>query len=321
MVRKPSVARSAAARSTTRPMARPEERDRYNSPMDSSPIGLIAGQGLLPILVARGMRTAGRRICCVGLRHQFDHALPAECDAFAQAGVAQIGRWIRTLRRAGAREAILVGRVAKVRMHDPFRLLRELPDWRAINIWYRRLRHDRRNAALLAAVADELQANGITLIDSTTYIPDHLASPGRMGRVEPTTTQEQDIAFGWPILTQVATLDIGQSIAVRDRDVIAVEAVEGTDGMIARAQQLCRTKGWTLLKTAKSAHDMRADVPSIGVATIERLEAAGGGCIALGAGRVIMLDRPRVVEAADAAGIAIVGIEPAITPAITPAPE
>ena len=134
----------------------------------SATLGLIAGQGRLPALVAAGTRQAGARVCAVGLRDQFDAELPNLCDEFHRAGIAQIGRWIRPLRRAGVEEAVLVGRVAKARMHDPRRLLRQLPDWRALNIWYRRLRHDRRNAAVLAAVADELAANGIKLIDSTT---------------------------------------------------------------------------------------------------------------------------------------------------------
>ncbi len=246
---------------------------------------------------------------CVGLRDQFDADLPGLCDEFRQAGIVQIGRWIRLLRKAGASEAVMVGRVAKTRMHDPFRLIRQLPDWRAVNIWYRRLRHDRRNAALLAAVADELLHNGITLIDSTTYIPDHLATAGTMGSIEPGEKQRADIEFGWPLLTKTVGLDIGQSIAVRDRDVIAVEAVEGTDRMVERAGELCKTKGWTLLKTARPDHDMRADVPTIGVETIEKVAKAGGRCIAVGVGRVILIDKPKVIEAADRLKVAIVGIE------------
>ena len=278
--------------------------------MSSPPtLGLIAGQGRLPILVARGMRAAGRNVSCVGLRDQYDAALPEFCDSFRPAGIAQIGRWIRTLRRDGVREAVMVGRVAKARMHDPLRVFRQLPDWRAVNIWYRRLRHDHRDAALLAAVADELDANGITLIDSTTYIGDHLATPGAIGAVKPSSRQSRDIEFGWPILGRVVALGVGQSIAVRDRDVIAVEAVEGTDRMIERAGELCPARGWTLLKTARPDHDMRADVPTVGTATIERLAAAGAGCLAVGAGRVILIDRPLLIEAADRAKIAIVGVE------------
>lgn len=274
----------------------------------TSPIGLIAGQGLLPLLVARGMRAAGRRVACVGLRDQFDPALPGVCDDFADAGIIQLGRWIRTLRRFGVSQAVMVGRVEKSRMHDPLKLFRQLPDWRAVNLWYRRLRHDRRNAVVLAALADELAANGITLIDSTTFIPDHLATDGTLGATRPTAAQLADIDFGWPLLTTIVEIHVGQSIAVRDRDVIAVEAVEGTDRMIDRAGELCRARGWTLLKSSARDHDRRADVPTIGVATVERVAAAGGRCIALGARRVILIDRPAVIAAADRLQVALVGV-------------
>lgn len=245
----------------------------------------------------------------MGLRDQFDPALRAECDEFRVAGVVQLGKWIRLLKRWDVDDAIMVGAVTKTRVHDPLRLIRQLPDWRAIRVWYGRLRHDRRNAAVLAAVADELARNGITLIDSTLYIPDHLASVGVMTEVQPTAAQSADIAFGFALLAQTVELDIGQSMVVRDRDVITVEAVEGTDRMIDRAGELCRSRGWTLLKTSKAGHDMRADVPTIGVGTVERVHLGGGGCIAVGAGRVILVDRPAVISAANRAGIALVGVE------------
>jgi DUF1009 family protein len=278
---------------------------------DAPPIGLIAGQGALPVIVARGMRAAGRRVCCIGLADQYVPELPALCDDFAEAGVVQLGKWLRLARRFGVCEAVMVGRVSKARMHDPLRIFRQLPDWRAFNLWYRKLRHDRRSATLLTALAEDLAKEGLVLIDSTTFIPDHMASEGAMTRRAPTAEQESDISFGWPLLKQVGSLDIGQSIAVREKDVIAVEAVEGTDRMIERAGELCRKKGWTLLKTARPGHDMRADVPTIGVSTIEKMHAAGGGCIAIGVGRVILVDRPAVLAAADRLGIAVVGVRDA----------
>ena len=187
-------------------------------------------------------------------------------------------------------------------------IVRQIPDLRAAWLWYRRLIHDRRNHAVLAALADELASCGVPLMDSTTFIQDHLASDGVMGAVQPGTDARGDVAFGWPLLRQLVELDVGQSMAVRDRDVIAVEAIEGTDAMIERAGSLCRAKGWTLLKTAKAAHDRRADVPTIGVATIERVAAAGCRCIALGTGQVILVDRPAVIAAADRLGVAIWGL-------------
>ena len=273
------------------------------------PLGIIAGQGRLPLLVARGMRSAGARVCCVGLRDQYDLQLPLLCDAFSPVGLVRLGAWIRFFRKNDVREAVMIGGVNKTRMHDPWRLFRQIPDWRAAVLWYRHLRHDRRNATVLRALADELRRNGITLIDSTAYISDHLASEGVMTRSQPSSQQRGDIDFGWPLLSKTVELDIGQSIAVRERDVIAVEAVEGTDAMIERAGELCKARGWTLLKTAKRNHDMRADVPTIGLATIERAAKAGCTCIALGAGRVILVDKPAVLKAADEMRIAVVGVD------------
>jgi len=271
-------------------------------------LGIIAGNGILPSLVARSAKAAGYRVCCVGLRNQFDPDLPHECDEFSEVGIAKIGRWIRLLKKWNIDEAVMVGGVGKTIMHDPFRILRLMPDVRGLRLWYRRLRHDRRDATVLAAIADELQREGVTLIDSTTHIKEHLASEGTIGTVAPTAQQKNDIAFGWPLLRDTVALHIGQSIAVREGDVLAVEAIEGTAALIQRAGELCKRKGWTLLKTAATDHDMRADVPSIGTETIAQCTAAGCGCIALGANNVILLDKPAVIDAANIAGISIIGV-------------
>ncbi|MDP6541693.1 MAG: UDP-2,3-diacylglucosamine diphosphatase LpxI [Phycisphaerales bacterium] len=272
-------------------------------------LGIIAGNGILPSLVARCAHSSGYRVCCVGLRNQFESTLPSVCDEFSVAGMAKIGRWIRLMRKWGVNEVVMVGGVEKTIMHDPFRLLRMMPDVRGLRLWYRRLRHDRRDATVLTAIADELHTSGVTLIDSTTHIREHLASAGTIGSVEPTTQQLNDISFGWPLLSETVELHIGQSIAVREGDVLAVEAIEGTAALINRAGELCKRKGWTLLKTAATNHDMRVDVPSIGVKTIGQVSDAGCGCIAIGTNRVILLDKPAVIDAANKAGIAIFGVD------------
>ena len=279
----------------------------------SPPIGLIAGEGRLPLVVAEGIQQAGFQVACVAFRDHADPDLASHCDYYRTVGLYRMNQWLKTLRRWGASEAIMVGRVSKARMHDPLRLLRQVPDLRSALLWYRRLRHDRRNATVLAAVADELARGGVRLLDSTTYIQDQMAEDGVLGKTHPSELQTADIAFGWSLLEQTVEMDIGQSIAVREGDVIAVEALEGTAGMISRAGNLCRRSGWTLLKTSKNDHDRRADVPSIGVQTIRELSAAGAGCIALGSGKVILIDRPAVIAAADKAGIAIVGVPASIT--------
>lgn len=258
-------------------------------------------------MTAEGIRAAGFRVACVGLAGQFDPALPALCDEFDQAGIIRIGRWIKLLRKWNADDAIMIGRVRKARMYEPLRLVKQLPDWRAAKLWYRVLRHDRRNAALLTAVANELSNSGVNLMDSTQYISEYMAHQGVLTRTQPTAEQQADIEFGWPLVQQLAQADIGQSLAVMEREVVAVEAIEGTDAMIKRAGALCRVKGWSLLKTAAPAQDMRFDVPTVGMRTIENLKDAGGRCLVVEAGKVILADKPELLALADKYRIAIVG--------------
>jgi DUF1009 family protein len=285
-----------------------------NPPPPPTPIGLIAGGGGLPMLIAKNLRAAGHPVHGLGLANQYDTDLPNLCSTFRDVGVLRLGSWGKVLSRLGVHHAIMVGKVDKARlMHDPLRLLKNVPDWRTIVSWHKHLRKDRRSHALLAAVADELDRFGVTLLDSTAPIPDELSDMGVMTRRQPTGEQRADVEFAWPAMAHLLRLDIGQSIAVRERDVIAVEAVEGTDRMIERAGRLCRAKGWTLCKAARLGHDRRSDVPTVGPNTIRTLHAAGAGCLALAAGEVIMLDKAEMVRLADKLGIAIVGVEPALS--------
>ncbi len=281
----------------------------YHVLMDDQPIGLIAGAGRLPVLEAEGIRAAGRRVVCLSLGGDHDPDLPGLCDEFAHVGVLRLGRWAKRLSRWGARQAVMVGVVRKTGLYDPAAIIRALPDFRTMRLWYRVLRHDRRSQVLLAAVADDMMTQGIELIDTTRYIPEHMAEVGVLTRKQPTADQMADITFGWPILMRMNDLDIGQAIAVKGRDVIAVEAIEGTDRMIQRAGRLCKSGGWALLKGPKPDKDRRFDVPTVGAQTIESLKAAGGSCLAIASGSVILADKPKVIEAADNAGIAIIGIE------------
>jgi hypothetical protein len=271
-------------------------------------LGLIAGEGRLPPLLARGMTAAGARVCGVGLRGHYDASLPALCDRFEVAGVYRIGRWIAILRRFGASEAVLAGRVAKVRMHDPLRVLRQLPDWRAARLWYRRLRRDRRTGAILTSLAEELGGCGIRLLDGREFARDNLPVEGVLAVPAAVARHGPDVGAGWPVLQRVAGLGVGQAMAVCGGRVVAVEALEGTDGLIERAGHLCAGRAWALLKGAAPGHDMRADIPTVGPGTIERLARAAAGCVALAAGRVIMIDKPQVLAAAERAGIGIVGV-------------
>ena len=289
--------------------------DRSDAP---GVIGLIAGEGEFPILVARGARAAGCRVVCASLGGFARPELAACVDVNRSVGLMRLGQWIRVLRREGVTHAIMVGRVQKKVMYNRGRIgrwLQFVPDVRTIGLYVRRLRHDKRDHKLLEAVADELQSAGITLIDSTTYTRDHLASAGTMTPNSPTERQAADAAFGFDLCKTISRLDIGQSLALIDRDVIAVEAMEGTNAMIRRAGEWCRTRGWTFVKVSNARQDMRVDVPTIGTQTIELLAEHGCRCVALEAGQVMMIDRPRVIDAARKAGIAIVGFDAAARPA------
>ena len=271
-----------------------------NATSDSKSLGLIAGQGRLPFLVADGARSAGLRVVCVGLSDQADPQLRQHVDRFYWSGVARPGSWIKKLRRQGITNTIMVGRVAKRRIYTPWRILMYLPDWRAFRIWYGRLRNkDKRNDSLLTALADELANGGIILENSVKYCKEHLAQEGVLTRSQPGEKVMRDIEFGWQIAKQLGALDIGQAIAVKEREVIAVEAIEGTDRMIERAGRLCPVGGWTLIKTAKPNQDMRFDVPTIGPDTIENLKNNKAACLAIEADKTLILDLPQTIKLAD----------------------
>jgi UDP-2,3-diacylglucosamine hydrolase len=274
-----------------------------------SPLGLIAGEGAFPILVARGARAAGRSVVCAGLRGHVDPEIEKEVDHFSFVGTLRLNQWARVLRKRGCEEAIMVGRVGKSRAHSKWKYFQYLPDVRTLRVWFTRLRHDKRDHAVLLAVVDELAKDGITLIDSTKYTSDQLATPGVMTRTQPTPRQSADIDFGWPLCKAISQSDIGQALAILDKDVIAVEAIEGTDAMIERAGHYCKTGGWTLIKVSNIHQDMRIDVPTVGEKTIEKLAQNKCGCLVLEVGKTMMLEKEKVLAMAERMGISVVGKE------------
>ncbi len=277
-------------------------------PSASEPIGIIAGQGLLPVQVALGLKAAGHRVIGLGLSGQSrEDLLIPQCDVFSRVGLIRLNQWVRILRRNGAARAVMVGRVAKERIYDRYYMFRYMPDWRTARLWFVRLRHDKRSDRLLRAVADELASGGITLIDALPYIPGSLAESGVMTAAQPFPAMQSDADFAWPLLKRMNELLIGQSLACKDREIIAVEAMEGTDRMIERAGQLCRRGGWILCKASNPNQDLRFDVPTIGPATIENLKKAGAARVVLEAGKTIMLEKGELLKLADKLGIVVMG--------------
>jgi len=257
-------------------------------------------------MVLAGAKRAGCHATVIGIRGFADGELARSADAFHWSGLARLGRWIRILKRNRAGRVILAGSVNKAEMYGRLRLLRLLPDVTSLRIWFRRI-PDKRNDTVLAAVAQEFEKHGIIMENCTAYTAEHLAPEGVLTKRQPTDAQTRDARFGWSIAKRMGDLDIGQSIAVKETEIIAVEAIEGTDAMIARAGGLCRRGGWTLIKAAKPAQDMRFDVPTVGPETIARMAQNGAGMLVVDAGKTLIVDREKMVADADEAGIVVMG--------------
>ena len=278
--------------------------------MEAAPLGLVAGEGIFPLLVARGARAVGRSVACVGFTGNAWPQLAEEVDHFVWGSPSRPGSWFRFLHRHGCREAIMVGRVQKAVLHHPLRLFSMLPDWLAIKLWWTIMRKDKGSQTILTMMANLFASEEVPLIDSTNYCKEHLATAGVMTKRQPTARMWEDIHFGWERCVAISRLDIGQAIALLNRDIIAVEASEGTNAMIDRAAALCRAGGWVCIKVSNTHQDMRLDVPTVGVTTIEKLHAGKAGCLVLEPGKTIMLEIEKVIELADRCGICIVGYEP-----------
>jgi len=271
------------------------------------PVGLIAGSGRLPFLVARGVLDQRRPLTIVAFRGLASARLKDLAADFTWGSITRIGYWLRVLRKRGVHEAVMIGGVRKKEIYSPLRVFRYIPDLRTVRLWYFRVRKDKRDNAILLAVADELRKEGIELVSSVKYCREHLASEGLMTQMPVPRGVEQDVEFGWRIARASADLDIGQSIAVKERDIIAVEAMEGTDAMIRRAGRVCRVGGWTLVKVARPKQDMRFDVPTVGPGTIRNLKDSKCVCLVLEAGKTLIVDKPATLALADRLKIAVIG--------------
>jgi hypothetical protein len=268
------------------------------------PIGLIAGNGTFPFLVLRAARQAGHEVTVVGIEGEAFPELEALArdlggTTFRWVALGELAACIATLQQAGATRAVMAGQVKHVKLFADV-----LPD-EALRSVLGGL-GSKNTDALISAVAGALQAGGVQLMDSTALLGDLLARPGVLTARAPSDDATADFEFGYGVADTVAGLDIGQTIIVKDRAVVAVEAMEGTDAAIARAGALAGP-GTRVVKVAKPAQDMRFDVPVVGVATIAAMQAVGADALSIDAGRALVLDGGAFVAAADAAGIAVVG--------------
>ena len=274
--------------------------------------GLIAGNGRFPFMVVEGARQAGVSLSVAAIREETDPRMEQEVERLIWVGVGQLGKMIRFFKGEGVEKAIMAGQVKHLQIFS-----RAVPDARMLKML---LKLPRRNTnSLIGAIAAELASEGIDLIDSTCFLHDHLPAAGTLSNRKPNAAERADVEYGLEIAHEMAQLDLGQTIVMRGKACVAIEAMEGTDATIRRAGELMRgrkerkkiklTSGpVTVLKLSKPDQDMRFDVPVVGVPTIETMVAAGATCLCLSAGKTLMFDRDEMIALADKNKIAIVAV-------------
>src|SRR5437868_3240800 len=261
-------------------------------------LGLIAGNGKFPFLVIEGAHKAGATVAVAAIREETDPTIEKIADKLIWVGIGQLGKMLRFFKDEHVDQAIMAGQVKHVQIFS-----RAIPDVRMLKML---LRLPRRNTdALIGAVADELAAEGIELIDSTFFLQDQLPQKGTLTKREPDESERSDIEYGLEVAHKIARLDLGQTIVIRDRACVAIEAMEGTDAVIRRAGELVRGK-LTVVKIAKPDQDMRFDVPVVGVPTIESMIQAHAACLCLTAGKTLMFDREETIKLANKHKISVV---------------
>jgi DUF1009 family protein len=301
----------ATLQSTIRP-ARLATAQQASASARNQRVGVLAGWGRYPLIVAEKLRAAGFRVYGQGIKDHADPALAELCDEFHWVGLGKFGSAARWFCEHDVRQATMAGKVHKVVLFQPAVWLRHLPDWRTIRCFWPHFvsaRKDKKDDTLLSAVIEAFAMDGIHFAPATDFAPELLVQRGLLTTGRPTTAQLKDIAFGWQMAKEMGRLDVGQSVVVKGQAVLAVEAIEGTDECIRRAGQLCRAREFTVVKVAKPQQDMRFDVPTIGVGTLRTMAEAGARVLAIEAGKTIVLDEPEVVEFANRHGLIVVACD------------
>lgn len=265
-----------------------------------APLGLIAGNGRFPFLVAEAARKRGRRIVLIKLKEETDEGLEALADETHEISLGQLGSCIAALRKAGAREAIMAGQVRHRQIFSGI-----VPDLTLMSVLARLA--FKNTDSLIGGVADALEREGIRLMSSVELLRDQLADQGAMSGKKPSGDEQKAIDYGVRIATELGRLDLGQTVVVKDRAVVALEAMEGTDEAIARGARIAGP-GVVVVKMAKPRQDMRFDVPVVGERTLQSLRDAKASVLAVEAGKTLLLDKPAFLASAKEMGVVVVGV-------------
>ncbi|HTN53115.1 MAG TPA: UDP-2,3-diacylglucosamine diphosphatase LpxI [Anaeromyxobacter sp.] len=264
-------------------------------------IGLIAGGGRFPLLFAESARRAGHRVVAVAHRNETDPALAERVDAITWIKLGQIGHLRDALREGGATRTVMLGAITKKRFFADAML-----DATGLKVLARvAIRSDDN---LLRAMATFLEEEGMPITDPTPYLADRLAPEGVLGKHRPSDEELADARYGMELARGIGRLDLGQTVVVKDRVALAVEALEGTDACIRRGGELAKAGGFTVVKAVKPGQDRRFDLPAVGPDTVDSLREAGGRLLAVEAGATLVMDLDRMVEKADKAKIVLLGV-------------
>lgn len=265
--------------------------------------GLIAGNGDFPFLVLEGARSRGIEMAVIAIREEASPALERAAKRFHWISLGELGRGIDLLHQEGVKHAVMAGQVKHNKIFSSIR-----PDWRLAKLLF--ALPSKNTDSLIGAVAKVLEDEGIELVDSTKFLGPLLPLPGVLTKRAPGDAEAGDIDYGRRIAAQIAGLDLGQTVVVRDRACVAIEAMEGTDETIERAARIAGGQRLVVVKVSKPRQDMRFDVPVIGLQTIEVMRRANATALAIDAGRTLLFDREGLIRAADEAGIAIQAFAP-----------
>lgn len=260
--------------------------------------GLIAGNGDFPFLVLQGARSRGIEMAVIAIREEASPELERQARRFHWVSLGELGRAIELLHQEGVKNAVMAGQVKHSKIFSSIR-----PDWKLAKLLFSL--PARNTDSLIGAVAQVLEEEGIHLVDSTAFLGPLLPGPGVLTRRAPSEAEAADIAYGREIAGRIAALDLGQTVVVRDRACVAIEAMEGTDETLERAARISGGKPLVVVKVAKPRQDMRFDVPVVGLRTIEVMRRANATALAIDARRTLLFDRESLIAAANDAGIAI----------------
>ena len=262
--------------------------------------GLIAGNGKFPFLVVEGAKKQGASLAVVAIKEETDERIEEIAEKIIWVGIGQLGKMISFFKQEAVERAIMAGQVKHVQI-----FFGALPDLRMIRMLWNL--PQRNTDALIGGVADEMRREGIELIDSTYFIQDKLAKEGVLTKRKPDETERGNVEYGLRIANEIARLDLGQTIVVRARACVAIEAMEGTDAVIKRAGELAKGK-LTVVKVAKPKQDMRFDVPVVGTPTIEEMIKAGATCLCLTAQKTLIFDKEEMLGLANRHKISIIAV-------------